>query len=209
MTMVALPSLSEHLLQLAARATERAHASPFGAEITAEPARWHVIVTEPNRETTAAGHLIGRGFGTYLPEYDEMVITRGRKRVLHQKMFPGYLFVFVWAIERQWRRMAACTGVARMLLNGDRPAIVPDTIINEIQVEEFNQLVNNTSLLASEPGKRKRLKRWERDLQKNTSAELAQTGSTFRVSTKSYFAGLGNCDPVTRNSTLRRALGME
>lgn len=209
MTMATLPLLSEHLMELAARATERAHANPYGVEITPEPARWHVLVTEPNREATAAGHLIGRGFGTYLPEYDQVAVTRGRKRVLHQKMFPGYLFVFVWAIERQWRRMAACTGVSRVLLQGERPAVVPDTIINEIQIEEFNQLVNNTSLLASEPGKRKRLKRWERDLQKNTSAELAQIGSTFRVSTKSYFAGIGNCDPVTRNSTLWRALRMD
>lgn len=207
MTMVALPSLSDHLLQIAARATERAHANPYGAEITPEPARWHVIVTEPNREATAAGHLIGRGFGIYLPEYDEVVISRGRKRVLHQKMFPGYLFVFVWSIERQWRRMAACTGVSRLLRNGDQPAVVTDEQINEIQTKEFNRLVNDTPLVAvSGPKRKKRLKRWERELEKHACEQMIE--GNFRVTTKSYFADIETLDAHSRNHRLHRALGI-
>ncbi len=207
MTMVELPSLSEHLLQLAARATERAHASPFAAEITAEPACWHVIVTEPNREAIAAGHLIGRGFGIYLPEYDEVVITRGRKRVIHQRMFPGYLFVFVWAIERQWRRIASCTGVARLLLNDQQPAILSDAQINEIQTREISQLVNGEALLLDSPPKRrKRMKRWERELERHAYEPVVD--GNFRSSTKSYFTGVETADPVVRNSLLHRALGM-
>lgn len=207
--MLALPSLSDHLLQLAARATERAHANPFEAEIAPEPARWHVIVTEPNREATAAGHLIGRGFGTYLPDYDQIAVIRGRKRVIHQRMFPGYLFVFVWAIERQWRRIASCTGVTRMLLNGERPAILSDEQINEIQTREISQLVNGDWLLFSTSQKRrnrKRMKRWECELERHACEHMVD--GAFRASTKSHFAGIEASNPVARNSVLHRALGM-
>ncbi len=209
MTMLALPSLSDHLMQLAARATQRAHANPFQAEIAAEPARWHVIVTEPNREATAAGHLIGRGFGTYLPEYDQVAVTRGRKRVIHRKMFPGYLFVFIWSIERQWRRIASCTGVTRLLLNGQHPAILSDEQINEIQTREISQLVNGheSLLFGGTPKRRKRMKRWEKELERHACEHMVN--GNFRASTKSHFAGIEASDPVVRNSVLHRALGMD
>ena len=203
-----LPHLSKHLTAIALQATERARANPFEASLVAgSRPHWHVIVTEPNRESTAAAHLVARGFGTYLPEFDEVVVIRGKRRVRRQRMFPGYLFVFIWAVETQWRRISACAGVSRLLLCGDKPAVLSDKDINDIQTEEFKNLVNNTPLFVETKKKRrKRLKRWERELERHACEGMVE--GTFRVSTKSYFAGLEKEDSTGRNQILHRALGL-
>jgi transcription antitermination factor NusG len=200
--------LSAYFTELAAQATERARAHKFEAEVAPTPGRWHVLVTQPNRETTAAAHLIGRGFGTYLPEITKVAIVRGRKRTCRQALFPGYLFVFVWGIEAQWRRIAACTGITRLLLKDDKPAVVADEIIGEIQATEFNCLMETGALHLQDDHRRprKRMKRWQRQLRETEDKSIPE--GKFRVSTKGYFADVEKQEPEARNSILRRALGL-
>ncbi len=94
-----------------------------------------------------------------------------------------------------------------MLLNGEHPAILSDEQINEIQTREISQLVNGESLLlGGMPKRRKRMKRWEKELERHACEHMI-TGN-FRASTKSHFAGIEASDPVVRNSVLHRALGM-
>jgi transcription antitermination factor NusG len=191
--MLDLPPLAAHLMEIAAQASDRARDHKFEAEIAQQPACWHVIVTQPNRENMAARHLMRRGFGVYLPEFDEMGIVRGRKRISHAPLFPTYLFAFVWQIDRQWGRIAACTGVVRVLLNGTRPAVVPDRIINEIQATELSQVVATLP----RPPSRSRLKRWQRELLEVPTA-----------SPKSYFDGIEKIGATERCSALHRALNL-
>lgn len=198
--MLDLPKLDPHLLQLAARATDRARDHKFECSIDAPteeiPARWHVIVTQPNRENTAAGHLMRRSFGVYLPEFDEVAVIRGRKRIRHQPLFPTYIFAFVWRIERQWHRISACTGVVRLLLSGDKPAVVPDRLIDAIQATELSQV----AVTQPEPRSKRRIKRWQR--------ELMRDEDMLRASSKSYFDGIDKIDGPARNSVLHRALNL-
>jgi transcription antitermination factor NusG len=194
--MIEIPSLAVHLMELAAQATDRARDNKFEAEIDNCPACWHVIVTQPAREYAAAKHLMRRGFGIYLPELDERLAGILTKR----PMFPTYLFIFVWGINSQWRRIASCTGVVRWLPNigGDKPAVVPDDVIHEIQARELTQVIAN---LPAEkvPRGHKRLKRWQKELM----AEVSPTATP-----KSYFSGVEAVDGAMRNSVLHRALNL-
>lgn len=56
---------------------------------------WHVLQTEPQREATAAGHLIGYRFDIYLPVMAVLVAAGRRSRREQRPLFPGYLFVRV------------------------------------------------------------------------------------------------------------------
>jgi transcriptional antiterminator RfaH len=58
---------------------------------------WHVLLTEPNRERTAARHLALFGCDVYLPTFPKAHRQRagnGRRwNVFRRPLFPGYLFV--------------------------------------------------------------------------------------------------------------------
>lgn len=205
MAMAELKPIRDVLAERAAAdATDRAYADKFSAEIVPGLApRWHVIVTQPNREATAAGHLIGRGFGTYLPEVTRRIISRGRLRNLTLPMFPNYLFLFVWDIEYHCRRILACTGVSRVLRNCETPLIVADKIINDVQTAEFNEMIRAGAFSVRarrKTHKKNRIEKW--GLEAERDAEIV------RISPKSYFDGIGTLDDDGRKGLLHRALGL-
>src|SRR4051812_25353054 len=77
------------------------------------------------------------GFEVYAPK------IRIQRRTA--PMFPGYLMV---KIIVRWYPVRWTPGVMRLLMNGDRPAKLPDAIISEIKGREVRGLVK----LAREPG---------------------------------------------------------
>jgi transcriptional antiterminator RfaH len=48
-------------------------------------------------------------------------------------LFPGYLFV---RIELQWSKAQWAIGVTRLIFNGDRPAAVPDQVVDALRRQE-------------------------------------------------------------------------
>jgi transcriptional antiterminator RfaH len=63
-------------------------------------------------------------------------------------LFPGYCFVW---IELQWHTAHWCPGVLKLVLDGERPARVPEKIITDLKSRERNGLVD---LPAPPPGLR-------------------------------------------------------
>ena len=53
-------------------------------------------------------------------------------------LFPGYLFLLV---DLQWHAARCCPGVTKLIMNGERPAKVPDRIIEELRGRERNGVV--------------------------------------------------------------------
>jgi transcription antitermination factor NusG len=53
-------------------------------------------------------------------------------------LFPGYAFV---SIELQWHVARWSPGVVRLVLDGDRPARVPDLVIADLRRREVNGFV--------------------------------------------------------------------
>jgi hypothetical protein len=98
-------------------------AGPFGAELVRDVTpRWHAARCVGGLERSAAGFLIGRRFGIYLPEFD----YEDGKPLSHPRvLIPGYVFVYVWDIERHERRIRACPGVLGFLLEGSHIAEIP------------------------------------------------------------------------------------
>jgi transcriptional antiterminator RfaH len=88
---------------------------------------WTVVQTESQREHVAVQFLKQANFETYLPK-----IRLGlRERVA--PLFPGYLFV---EIGEQWGPVRWTAGVVRLLMVNDRPAAVPDRVVDLIRERE-------------------------------------------------------------------------
>lgn len=96
--------------------------------------RWYIVTTLPNHENIAASHLIARRFGLYQPRKPSSYVVKGRKRSVMRNLAPGYLFVLVWDIERDFRRILAVPGVNGII---DRP--IPDREVNRLRAAENSE----------------------------------------------------------------------
>jgi transcriptional antiterminator RfaH len=83
----------------------------------------------PHRERLAE-HCLGLlGFAVYSPRLRVYRIRHGRRVETIVPLFPGYLFVEI------------VLGVRGVLKSGSTPAVVPDTVIDEIRQRERNGVV--------------------------------------------------------------------
>jgi transcriptional antiterminator RfaH len=98
---------------------------------------WACAQLEANRERLALHCLSLRGFEVYLPRLKRATPAR-KTSVQAPALFPGYAFVL---IELQWQAARWSPGILRLVLDGDRPAKVPDKVIVELKGRERNGLV--------------------------------------------------------------------
>lgn len=99
---------------------------------------WTAARLQPHREALALNFLKLRGFETYFPRIRERRVVRGRRVLVTPPLFPGYAFV---AIELQWHAARWSPGVLSLVMDGDRPAKVPDTDIADLRACERNGFV--------------------------------------------------------------------
>ena len=73
-------------------------------------------------------------------------------------LFPGYLFVRMDPARIRWRAVNGTAGVIRLVCHGDRPAPVPEGIIESLRDHEDERgLHTPASLMVLEPGTRLRV----------------------------------------------------
>ncbi|WP_316184705.1 transcription termination/antitermination protein NusG [Bradyrhizobium sp. SZCCHNRI1003] len=175
-------------------------------------ARWHVIETHPNHERTAAAHLIARRFGVYLPETECDVVRRGKKVHVTPVMFPGYLFVFVWDIDRHWSRIVSNPGVAGIMTLPDAsgarlPVVMSDALIDYIRIVENGErsLPDILVLDDIDIGKKKR-RRWRKD--RIGKRKLTQDDIICVRTWDAFRDGISSLDSEERNQTLMTALSL-
>jgi transcriptional antiterminator RfaH len=93
------------------------------------PQDWFVVQCNPQREGYAAENLIEHQ--TYFPQFKN---PAGRIRPL----FPSYLFVVA---TPYWSEIKNALGVRTILMNGDKPAKLPNEVIASWRDREQNGLV--------------------------------------------------------------------
>jgi transcription antitermination factor NusG len=189
----------------AAAASARQASNPCNAEIVPGVIpRWHILTTHPGQEGIAVGHLMDRRFGVYLPEYDRTETFRGCTRVRHLRMFPGYVFLFVWDVMLHWRRIRACTGVSAIMLDGGWPVVVPDRIVNDIQALECNLLLKGPCSPLKKIPKLRGRRGWRRE----ALTVIDDGDEVVGLSTRSFLRSLSDVDGLGSNRLLHRALGL-
>jgi transcriptional antiterminator RfaH len=92
---------------------------------------WTVLQTETQREHIARLMLMRQGFETYMPR-----IQIRPNRIVN--LFPSYIFIEI--IDRWWAARWTI-GVIKILMDGERPARVPDGIIEAIRKQEVGGFV--------------------------------------------------------------------
>ncbi|MFM7028546.1 MAG: transcription termination/antitermination protein NusG [Chakrabartia sp.] len=99
-----------------------------------EPKHWHVIKTQPQKETLACAHLERQGVASFFPRYTKTIRRGSRFVERSQALFPGYVFVAATDDPAIWRQISNTRGVAYLVKLGraGEPARVPDEVMSEI-----------------------------------------------------------------------------
>ena len=103
--------------------------------------RWYVVQTHPHAEAKAALHLGRQGFTTYLPRHLKQRRHARRIEKVTAPLFPRYLFVSIAFATQRWLSIDSTFGVTRLVREGDRPAPVPDHVIDALKRREDANLV--------------------------------------------------------------------
>lgn len=101
--------------------------------------RWYVAQTHRRDEEKAAWHLRRQEFSVYLPRYLTRRRHARRADWVKAPLFPRYLFIEMDSEHTQWRCINSTFGVSRLVCNGDRPAPVPDGIVEDIVARSDNR----------------------------------------------------------------------
>ena len=95
--------------------------------------RWYVVHTQPKGEKLACDNLVRQGFPVFLPQYMRRRHHARKIDFVRSPLFPRYLFVAIDLERAPWRAIASTVGVSHLVCRGDRPAAVPDGIVEGIQ----------------------------------------------------------------------------
>jgi len=98
--------------------------------------RWYVAQTHPYGEAKASSHIRRQGFAIYLPRYLKQRRHARRIEKIAAPLFPGYLFVSIDLATQRWLSIDSTFGVTRLVRDGDRPAAVPQHVIDALKRRE-------------------------------------------------------------------------
>lgn len=160
--------------------------------------RWYVVEVRSGSEFEVRDKLAERRCGVFLPTFGVWSRDRfGKSKKRMRKLFPGYVFVFVWGIEKHWTRITGIDGVIQILKDGNEAAIVPDEIIAHLRIRE----VYEEEKIDYEKTEKKRRRR-----RKKRHVEELEGDITIRP--WSAFENLETLDAKKRRAVFHKALGL-
>lgn len=95
--------------------------------------QWYVVHCQPNGERKALFHLRRQGYTAYLPVHRKTRRHARRTEQVAAPLFPRYLFIRLDVGVDSWLPIRSTVGVSHIVCHGNRPAPVPDGIVEAIQ----------------------------------------------------------------------------
>lgn len=95
--------------------------------------RWYVVQSKPGQAERAAQELRNQGYEVFCPTITVERIRAGKRVEKVEPLFPGYVFIELSELTSNWRPIRSTRGVARVLTFGDRPAVVPDDVVENLR----------------------------------------------------------------------------
>jgi transcriptional antiterminator RfaH len=100
-----------------------------------EAPTWIAVRTHTNAENKAAYHLRNQDYSVYLPKCLRLIRHARRRETRARPLFPRYLFVRLES-GQAWRSVESTIGVSGLVCFGGRPALMPQSVIEEIRCRE-------------------------------------------------------------------------
>lgn len=95
--------------------------------------RWYVVQSKPGQAERAAQELQNQGYEVFCPTIKVERIRAGKRVEKVEPLFPGYVFIELSELTSNWRPIRSTRGVARVLTFGNKPAVVPDDVVEGLR----------------------------------------------------------------------------
>ena len=110
------------------------------AEIKAgDRSAWYAIRTKPHKEQIARLNYENQGLTVFLPLMRLIRRHARRSEEVLRPVFPGYLFLLLAPVQRNWTAIAATRGVIGPVCFGAAHVPVPDWVIRALQEKGDDQ----------------------------------------------------------------------
>lgn len=96
-------------------------------------AQWYLVQCKPRQEARAEQNLRNQYFSCYYPQHSVEKIRHGKRVVIQQPLFPGYLFINLCKLNDNWHSIRSTRGVLRLVTFANEPLPVDDRIISDLQ----------------------------------------------------------------------------
>ena len=97
---------------------------------------WYAVRCKPRQEAVAQENLARQGFDVYLPRLRTTRRRCGKWVACIEALFPSYLFLRNDPSRQSMASVRSTRGAIDLVRLGGQPAVVPDTIIVNIQSRE-------------------------------------------------------------------------
>jgi transcriptional antiterminator RfaH len=94
---------------------------------------WFLVQTKPRQEDRALENLEMQGVKAFCPKVFVEKISRGKRKVEKEVLFPNYLFVRMDQDNTSALSVNYTRGVSRIISFGNKPATVSDRLISQLQ----------------------------------------------------------------------------
>lgn len=93
---------------------------------------WFLAQVRPNADHVARRNLERQGFSTFQPLETRTLVRRSKLVDVLRPFFAGYVFVTYPSTSVPWSLVNSTYGVSRLVKFGNRPAIVPDSVMSDL-----------------------------------------------------------------------------
>ena len=108
-------------------------AVPISTDAAVDAVKWFAIQTRARHEKKVDAQLQEKGVVSFLPLSNELHQWSDRQRVVHQPLFPGYLFVHISDSPEGRRPVLTTAGVCWFVGNQGMGLPIPGKQIQDIQ----------------------------------------------------------------------------
>lgn len=116
--------------------TSHVKSSPFG--------EWYLVQCKSGQDYRAEENLIRQGFVCARPVCQRDRVLRGRREVIQESLFPGYLFINL-PIGGSWSSVRSTRGVVRIVSFGGTPLSVNSNLVAQLQAQATPSQCNSFS----------------------------------------------------------------
>ncbi|WP_223529602.1 transcription/translation regulatory transformer protein RfaH [Pseudomonas sp. GL-R-19] len=89
---------------------------------------WYLVQCKANQDERAEINLDNQGYTCFRPTHQRERDLQGRRRIVRESLFPGYLFIQLGSGE-SWAPLRSTRGVLRVVSFGGKPLPVGDDLI--------------------------------------------------------------------------------
>jgi transcriptional antiterminator RfaH len=118
---------------------------------------WYLVYAKARQESVAIANLERQGYTAYLPLMHQARRRLGRRVSIIAPMFPRYLFIHLDSETDNWGPIRSTLGVVSIVRFGQRPAKVPEALVQLLRSHEDPQGIQITTPDDLKPGTRVRV----------------------------------------------------